>query len=421
MRKSIGLLLFIFLISCDLIDYKYYDNLRDPLYNYEQFWQDLNDYYGLIDFKSRNHLDSAFGGWDGLYEDHKRYINSQMSERQLFAVLSSVLYNLYDAHSYWMKNRAPEYYYFLPDKNDFPHPPGIPWGSEPKDVLTRDSYGFNAYYPDLRIPKEYLSQFKYYEKDILFAGIVDQGRVEDLSPLADESLNRIKKYGYISIQSFIKYDDLKNFNAAQNWAKKIDDVLDDLMETDGIIIDIRHNTGGYEGNLELLLSRFVKERKHTYVSFTRNDSFKNSFDRVEYYITPANVVYNKPIILLTDRSTSSSGDLFALALKDEEHVITLGQNTHGILSKVVTRELPIGWSFRISSGFTLSINGVNYEEVGIPPEILISKELVNDLYHDFNNPVEKFFFYDPIFCKGVEALDLKVSRNWDLNVIRDNL
>lgn len=418
MKKFLILFIAIFFYSCNLLDTNYHDNLRDPVLNYEQFWKDLNDYYGLIDFKSDKHLIGPFGGWEGLYRDHKRYIHRDMSERELFAVLSSVLFNLNDAHAYWISDRAPSFYNSIPTDNDYPHPSGISWASESEEVLPRHSYGHSGNYRDLRIPKEYLSNSKYYEDGIIYGGIIDLYKVETFSPTLEDLLDKSKRYGYISISSFIKYNDLKNFNAAQNWSRKIDLVLDDLSQTDGLILDVRHNSGGYEGNLEVVLSRFVDRYKKVYVSYVRDGSNRDSFTRVEYYSSPTVNAYTNKIVILTDRGTSSCGDLFALSLKGQANVSIVGQNTHGIFSKVITRELPIGWSFRISTGYTLDIHGINYEELGVYPDFNIPKESVVELYDTYSS---NFYFYDPIFISGVKVLDFNVAKGLSKSEISSRL
>lgn len=396
-------------MGCELFDDSLVLKSRDPVENYKVFWNELNDYYGLIDLKSERHLNDQFGGWDGLYLDHKKYINKQMSERELFAVLSSVLYNLKDSHSYWLYQRSPDFYYEIPTASDFPHPSGISWASNEADRQPRDSFGHNAYYSDLRIPSGYLSQDGFYGEDLLYAGIVDFDKIDTKSPVNVDELNKSGRYGYLYILSFIKYNDLKNFNAAQNWSKDIDRTLSDLGNIDGLIIDIRHNSGGYEGNLERILKRFITRNKKIYRTYIRNGAGRNCYVGEDYYISPEGFSFNKEIVLLTDRATSSCGDLFTLSLKGETNVTVIGQNTHGVLSKVITRELPIGWAFRMSSGYTLSPDGINYEETGIPPDYLIDKEAVEGFYNDYNTPDINYYYYDPIFCKAVELLDSKVT------------
>lgn len=411
---------FFLLMSCELFDYSKVLLSRDPEENYNVFWNELNDYYGLIDFKTNRHLNDKYGGWQGLYYDHKKYIKPSMSDRELFSVLSSVLYNLKDSHSYWLYQRSPDFYYEMPTLNDYPHPPGISWASNEGDRKPKDSFGHDAFYSDLRIPEGYLVNDGFYGEGLMYAGIIDFDKIEDKSPIDIEYLDTTKKYGYVYILSFIKYNDLKNFNAAQNWSKDIDRVLMDLGNVDGLIIDIRHNSGGYEGNLERILKRFITREKKIYRSFIRSGSGKNNYVSEDYYTSPVSNYFKKQIVLLTDRATSSCGDLFTLSLKGEDNVIVVGQNTHGVLSKVITRELPIGWAFRMSSGYTLSPSGINYEEVGVSPDLLISKDTVERLYNDFNKPYINYYYYDPIFCNAVYVLDSIITGRKTFSDILDN-
>lgn len=403
--------------SCSLLNTDYYKNTKDPYYNYEKFWDELNDYYGLIDFKSERYLNNEFGGWAGLYEDHKKYIYNGMEERELFSVLSSVLYRLRDSHSYWLSDRAPEYYFEIPNSFDYPHPADVDWASNNGTRKASDSFGHGAYYMDIRIPSGYLKNGYYFGENLLYSGIIDFNKLKEKSPVDIKLLNIDKRYGYLYIISFIKNNGLKNLNAAQDWSEDVDLVLDYLGDIDGLIIDIRHNSGGFEGNLERILKRFVSRKRKLYTSYTRNGPYKNNYRMEEYYINPTDKGFRGDIVILTDRGTSSCGDLFALSLMDEDYVTLMGQNTHGVLSKVIARELPIGWSFRMSSGYTIGNNGKNYEEVGIKPDILIEKNKVETLYEKFPT----YYYYDPIFCTAVEILDSKVTGNRSVNEILEQL
>lgn len=415
------LVIVILLSSCSLLDLNYYKDARDPVYNYNQFWNELNDYYGLIDFKTERHIAARYGSWKGLYKDHLKYIDSDTTERELFSVLSSILYILKDSHSYWLIERAPEIFFELPNVFDFPHPPGIEWGSNNGDRDPRDSFGHGAYYSDLRIPSGYIKDAMYFGDNLIYSGIIDFESIYSKSHIESSNLDENKKYGYIYIVSFIKNEGLKNLNAAQDWSNEIDLVIDHLGEIDGLIIDVRHNSGGFEGNLHRILKRFIKEERTLYYSYTRDGPDKNDFRKEKYTASPVNKGFRGKTVLLTDRATSSCGDLFALTLKDEEHVTLIGQNTHGVLSKVIARELPIGWSFRMSSGYTESIDGSNFEEVGVEPDIIIDKDSVAYLYNTYYESEDSYYYYDPIFCIAVEVLDSQVTENIILKDILEGI
>ena len=53
------------------------------------------------------------------------------------------------------------------------------------------------------------------------------------------------------------------------------------------------------------------------------------------------------------------------------HVTRIGEPTNGIFSDVLLRKLPNGWGFFLSNERYFSHEKVNYEKVGIPPDIEI--------------------------------------------------
>lgn len=394
-------IILVFISGCSLLDINYYDNYSDPEYNYDMFWEELNDYYGLIDLKSQLHINDEFGSWNGLYLDHKSYIDSNSSERELFSVLSSILYRLRDSHSYWLSSRVPEYYWEIPGESDYPHPQGVDWGSDPSELPPSASYGHGAYFIDLRVPSGYLINDSYFGEGLLYSGIVDNSKLYEKSPIQSGTLDSSLRIGYIHIVSFIQNSNVKDLSAAQEWSRDIDLAIEHLGNIDGLIIDVRQNSGGFEGNLERILNRFISQKRLLYYSYTRNGPNRNDFSKDSYWGNPSNIGWRGPTVVLTDDGTSSCGDIFALVMKDEEHATLIGQNTRGIMGKVIARELPIGWSFRMSSGYTESKDGEVYEEVGIEPDIIITPESVSDSYNSYDD----YHYYDPIFCESVEILE----------------
>ena len=52
-----------------------------------------------------------------------------------------------------------------------------------------------------------------------------------------------------------------------------------------------------------------------------------------------------------------------------DNVNRIGSHTEGVFSDVLDKALPNGWEFGLSNEVYLDANGVNYESIGIPPNI----------------------------------------------------
>ncbi len=61
-----------------------------------------------------------------------------------------------------------------------------------------------------------------------------------------------------------------------------------------------------------------------------------------------------------------------LALKVLPNVTLIGEQTYGIFSDTLDKELPNGWEFSLTNEQYLSAEGVSYEQIGIPPNIEVT-------------------------------------------------
>lgn len=183
-------------------------------------------------------------------------------------------------------------------------------------------------------------------------------------------------YGRISGEN-IGYIYFPHFEPSSNdWHKQIDDALVELIDTEGIILDVRNNSGGFPVVDRYVAKRFMKEEFHTFSIQTRNGPLHTDFDEpTKYFSTPSENAYTKPIISLINKSTVSAGEEFMLYLESQEHVTVLGSRTSNAFSGVsFERFLPNGWRFGMPVQLYTYPDGSSPEGVGIIPDI----EMKND-------------------------------------------
>jgi hypothetical protein len=75
--------------------------------------------------------------------------------------------------------------------------------------------------------------------------------------------------------------------------------------------------------------------------------------------------------VLTNKRCLSSAELFVSAMETLPHVTIIGDTTGGGSGNPVFRELPNGWSMRLSTSYSALSDGFIYEGKGIPPDIPI--------------------------------------------------
>lgn len=169
--------------------------------------------------------------------------------------------------------------------------------------------------------------------------------------------------GYLLIGQFAGYSE-------EELKEALTEALNALKDTDGMIIDIRGNLGGFDQFALEAAGRFINENQLAWTVRARS----------KYHFTPPQKVmvqatgpiqYTKPLVILTSLATSSAAELFAIALQQRQDTKLVGETTNGIFSTMLDKTLPNGWRFTLSNERVAGPDGTIYEAVGIPVDIQI--------------------------------------------------
>jgi hypothetical protein len=319
MRKIIHyiLLLTVALTACVTEDT--YDNT--PEGNFEALWQIIDQHYCFLDYKNEEYgLD-----WDEIHTTYANRITSTMSSKQLFDVLSDMLAELKDGHvNLSSKDRVSQY-------------------REWYDAYPRN---FND-----SIQSIYLGRDYYYASGLKYCILEDN-------------------IGYVYCSSF--ESGIGNGN--------LDQILTTLAVCNGLIIDVRNNSGGALTTAERLAQRFTDQKVLVGFMSYKTGTGRNDFSTPEpIYLEPATdrVRWQKPVAVLTNRRSFSATNDFVNRMHSLPKVTLIGDTTGGGSGLPFSSELPNGWSVRFSASPIYNAQ-MQHIEFGIEPDIKI--DITSDDY-----------------------------------------
>ena len=170
-----------------------------------------------------------------------------------------------------------------------------------------------------------------------------------------------KNIGYIQISTFVSVTTPNDFLEA----------LEKTHDTEGLIIDLRGNTGGLLPNAVFIANLFIPEGN--IVSIVGRDGYK--FD-----INAQNIDYkiNKPLVILVDGSSASASEILSGALKDYNKAVLLGTKTFGkgMVQKIIPLQNDTGLNLTIAKYLTPKGNDINQK--GIEPDYKV-EFTINDI------------------------------------------
>ncbi len=292
------------LCACHDIE-EYADNPRG---NFEALWRILDEHYCFFEEKGID--------WDEVYARYSPMISDKMTSEELFIVCADMLAELRDGHTNLSSSFDTSYYKKW-------------WSDYPQN--------YNE-----RLVEQFYFNFNERRAAGLSYGILQEN------------------IGYIRYASF----------ASPIGEGNLDNALFYLNTCQGLIIDIRDNGGGNMTNVETLAARFITERTLAGYIIHKNGPGRDDFSEpFAYYFDPAEtgrVMWGKPVVVLTNRSTFSAANNFVSIMQYVGQCKIVGATTGGGSGMPFSSELPNGWGIRFSAASVLDAKGLS-TELGIPP------------------------------------------------------
>jgi carboxyl-terminal processing protease len=280
--------------------------------DFEAAWKRIKDVYPYLEFKKIN--------WDSIYTVYHPQAEQARGD-EFYLVLRDFLAELKDGHVYYRIEGGAKVYPYYPRRHF-------------KDRHTYSPFVVRKYFDkELR-----LTQSRSVEYEIMPGNI-----------------------GYALLSDFHEDYLINEFPG----------VLEYLKNTKGLILDIRQKRGGSYQNIEAVVTRFLSQ------PLERNDMYLYG-EKLNFapFQPKGSFQYTNPVVVLINGSTFSAGEFTTEILKQLPQVTAVGDTTGG--GSVGSGDeglyfLPSGKSIEIGYYDFRRYDGLPWEWLGIPPDILIDQ------------------------------------------------
>ena len=191
--------------------------------------------------------------------------------------------------------------------------------------------------------------------------------IEDLyeSVVSSQLINyKNKDIGYISLNTFSE-NSFEQFNENLKTLEK--------NKLDGLIIDLRDNSGGYLSSAKEISELFLEKGKIIY--------YLQSQNRTKKYKDTTSEHRNYGIAVITNRGTASASEVLAGALKYSYGALVIGEKSYG-KGKVQERTPLSKGTIKYTAALWLLPNKESLDGKGLIPNIIIKTD--QSTYDDQN-------------------------------------
>ncbi|MFR2070137.1 MAG: S41 family peptidase [Bacteroides nordii] len=283
---------------------------NDPIGNFDQLWKIIDERYCFLDYKGID--------WKKIGERKRKFIEPEMDDRDLFQVLSDMLYELQDGHvNLTSTDNQTHFDFWLDSPRNF------------SEATIESNYYLGQNY-------QQTAGFKY------------------------KILN--DKVGYIYYEKFSEGIDNND----------LDRVFSYFSNCKGLIIDVRQNSGGNATNSAKIASRFTEKKILTgYICHKTGPGHNDFSEPYAIYLEPAKGIrWQKKVAVLTNRHSYSATNDFVNHMRCLPNVTIVGDKTGGGSGMPFSSELPNGWTIRFSASPHFDKN-MNHIEWGIDPDVKV--------------------------------------------------
>ena len=154
----------------------------------------------------------------------------------------------------------------------------------------------------------------------------------------------------------------------------VDELIDEAMDADGLVVDLRRNQGGSAEIARALTSRLLRRPVSLALSLSR-ESWLGGLFTATYWSgldwTPRPPVFEKPVVVLTDRWTGSAAEHVTRVLQISGTATVIGERTIGAEAVIEHVDAVDGSRLIFGSRRILGSHGHGLQDEGAIPDIVV--------------------------------------------------
>jgi C-terminal processing protease CtpA/Prc len=157
------------------------------------------------------------------------------------------------------------------------------------------------------------------------------------------------------------------FSVPRVFEPRANEAMHLLADTDALILDVRGTPGGHAGSVAYLCSFFFDADKPVHL----NSFFNRQGRQTKIWTRPVPERYlNKPVYVLTSRTTGSGAEEFAYDMQAFSRAIIVGETTAGGAHTGTYRSVDVDFRVFVPTGRAENpVTGTNWERTGVRPDI----------------------------------------------------
>ena len=191
----------------------------------------------------------------------------------------------------------------------------------------------------------------------------------DVQVIAPEDSYFEIQYGLLPQDPEIGYIVMTTFSISPS-NQELEKMMEYLKDAKGIIMEIRGNFGGFIEFGARLVS-FFTDREYVFATnYIKSGPGPDDYAASEMKITPSGspFTFTRPVMVLHDRISFSTGSIFPVMMSPLEHVTTMGQISGGGTGEIIEGYLANGWKYALSTSNLVDAQGRPTDN-GMEPDI----------------------------------------------------